>query len=133
MIAAGGQSPDLVLALAVTVAGALGALARTLVNDAIAHRVASDFPFGILAINVTGSFVLGLLTGLALYHGWPTNVVTIAGIGACGGFTTWSTSIWETLQLLRLRLFTQSVLYTVGGLALAIAAAAAGIGLAGLA
>jgi CrcB protein len=125
--------PGLSVAMAVMLAGAFGALARTLVNDAIAHRVASDFPFGILAVNVEGSFALGLLTGLTWYHGLPANALTIGGIGLCGGFTTWSTAIWETLQLLRLRLFTQSALYTVGGLALAVAAAAAGIGVAGLA
>ena len=132
MITVAGHSPGLTLALAVTLAGAVGALARTFVNDAIAHRVAPDFPFGILTINVTGSFLLGLLTGLAWYHGLSSNILTIAGIGLCGAFTTWSTSIWETMQLLRLRLFTQAALYTVGGLSLAIGAAAGGIGLAAL-
>jgi fluoride exporter len=132
MIAATQQSPDLLLALVVTLAGAAGAVSRTLLNDFIAHRVASDFPFGILTINVAGSFLLGLLTGLAWYHGLPANVLTVAGIGLCGGFTTWSTAIWETLALLRLRLLAQAVLYTIGGVTVAVGAAAAGIAVAAL-
>jgi len=121
------HGPSILLALAVTIAGGIGALARTELNDFIAHRVKSDFPYGILTINIAGSFVLGILTGLIWYHGLPANLLTIAGIGVCGGFTTWSTAIWESLALLRLGLFAQAVAYTFGGLALAIAAAAAGI------
>jgi CrcB protein len=124
---------NLVLAVSVAVAGALGALARNLLNDAMAHRVRSDFPYGILTINLAGSFALGLLTGMALYHGLSTDALLIAGTGVCGGFTTWSTSIWETLQLLRLRLFAQTALHTLGGVAIAVGLAAAGIALAGLA
>jgi CrcB protein len=129
-IAAAGHSPGLTLLLAVLLAGASGALARTFVNDAIAHWARSDFPFGILSINVAGSFLLGLLTGLHLYHGLSTATLAMLGAGLCGGFTTWSTAIWESLQLLRLRLLSQATLYTLGGLLLAIAAAAGGIGIA---
>ncbi|MGO8864216.1 MAG: fluoride efflux transporter FluC [Acidimicrobiales bacterium] len=121
------------LALAVLVAGALGALARQLLNDAIAHRVRADFPFGILTINLLGSFALGLLSGLAAYHGLSADVLVVLGAGICGGFTTWSTSIWETLQLLRLRLYTQAALHSMGGLALGVGVAAAGLGLAAIA
>lgn len=131
-IAAAGHSPGLTLLLAVLLAGASGALARTFVNDAIAHWARSDFPFGILTVNLIGSLALGLLTGLAMYHGLSADTLIVAGTGICGGFTTWSTSIWETLQLLRLRLYTQATLYTLGGLACAVAAALAGIGLAAL-
>jgi CrcB protein len=129
---AAAHSPDLSLALAVTAAGAVGALLRTFLNDAVAHRTATDFPLGILSVNVVGSFALGLLTGLAWYHGLSASALTFAGVGLCGGFTTWSTSIWETMQLLRLRRVTEAGIYTVGGLAIAIGAAAAGIGVAAL-
>jgi fluoride exporter len=118
------------LALAVLVAGAVGAVARQLMNDAIAHRVRADFPFGILIVNLLGSFALGLLTGLATYHGLSADALLVLGAGICGGFTTWSTSIWETLHLLRLRLYTQAALHSVGGLALGVGMAAAGLGLA---
>jgi fluoride exporter len=118
------------LALAVLIAGAVGAVARQLLNDAIAHRVRADFPFGILTVNLLGSFVLGLLSGMAAYHGLSADALLVMGAGICGGFTTWSTSIWETLQLLRLRLYAQAALHSVGGLALGVGVAAAGLGLA---
>jgi CrcB protein len=110
MTAVASHSPGLLVAFAVLCAGAVGALGRTVLNDAIAHRVQADFPYGILAVNLIGSFVLGLLTGMAMYHGLPMDALIIAGTGICGGFTTWSTSIWETLALIRLRLFTQAAL-----------------------
>jgi CrcB protein len=126
------HSPTLLLVLGVLAAGAIGAVGRTVINDAMAHHIRSDFPYGILTINVVGSLLLGVLTGLTWYHGLSANVLTIVGVGLCGGFTTWSTSIWETLALLRLRLFSQAALYTLGGLALAVGAAGVGIGLTGL-
>jgi CrcB protein len=132
MNAAVGHSPTIVVALSVVLAGAAGALARTFVNDAIAHRTASDFPFGILAVNLLGSFALGLLTGLTWYHGLSADVLTVAGVGLCGGFTTWSTAVWESLALIRLRLFTQAALYTLLGLGAAIGLAASGIAVAAL-
>jgi CrcB protein len=122
----------LALAASVMAAGAAGALGRTFVNDAIAHWVRSDFPYGILTVNVAGSVLLGFLTGLAWYHGLSADALTIGGIGLCGGFTTWSTAIWESMQLFRIRSHVQAVAYTVAGLALAVGGAAAGIGLAAL-
>ena len=126
------HSPTPALVLAVVLAGALGALARQLFSDVITHRVRSDFPFGILTVNVIGSFALGLLTGLALHHHISADTLVITGTGICGGFTTWSTSIWESLQLLRLRLFSQFALQSLGGLALAVGVALGGLELAGL-
>lgn len=130
--AAHSPTPTLVLVLAVLLAGAVGALGRQLLNDAIAHRVRSDFPFGIVTINLIGSFTLGLLSGLALHHHISADTLVVTGTGICGGFTTWSTSIWESLQLLRLRLFSQMALHTLGGLVLAVAVALGGLELAGL-
>jgi CrcB protein len=86
-----------------------------------------------LTVNLSGSFALGLLSGMAVYHGLSADALIVTGTGICGGFTTWSTTIWETLQLLRLRLLVQATLHSVGGLALGVGAAAAGIGLAALA
>ncbi len=126
------HSPTILLVLGVLMAGAAGAVGRTIINDAIVQRIDSDFPYGILTINVVGSLLLGILTGLTWYHGLSANFLTVVGIGLCGGLTTWSTAVWETLALLRLRLFLQAALYTLGGLALAMGAAAVGIGLTGL-
>ena len=51
----------------------------------------------------------------------------MVGVGLCGGYTTWSTASWETIHLLHTG-HTPTVVYTVGGLALCLAAAAAGVG-----
>lgn len=56
--------------LAVALGGALGALARYLVDLWVRSRVGSAFPYGILAINVTGSELLGFVTG------WPSTTAS---------------------------------------------------------
>jgi CrcB protein len=99
------------IALAVGAAGALGALIRWLLDGAVTRRTVSAFPnrwlsqqafpYGTLCINVGGSLLLGILTGLVAHHGAPTTLTTVAGTGFCGGFTTWSTFVWETTQLYR--------------------------------
>ncbi len=85
---------------------ALGAVARYLM-DQWAQKLTirryglggiSTFPVGILAINILGSFVLGLLTGVA-GHGLGPLVVAFAATGICGGFTTFSTWAFDTFRL----------------------------------
>ncbi|HEU5001707.1 MAG TPA: fluoride efflux transporter CrcB [Actinomycetota bacterium] len=81
-------------------AGAAGAVARYLVDVAVNRRTRGDFPWGTLLINVSGSLILGILTGLALYHGFPATPKVILGTGFCGGYTTFSTFTFETVRLL---------------------------------
>ena len=52
--------------LGVVLAGGVGAVLRFLVDRAVARRAARSFPFGTLAVNISGAAVLGLLGGLAL-------------------------------------------------------------------
>ncbi|HEY7046807.1 MAG TPA: CrcB family protein [Jatrophihabitantaceae bacterium] len=59
----------MLLALAVAGAAGLGAVARYLLDQFVGHRVAGDFPYGTMMINVSGSFLLGLTLGLAAHHG----------------------------------------------------------------
>ena len=54
---------------------------------------------GTCLVNVSGSFVLGLLTGLALYHAFPSDPRLVLGTGFCGAYTTYSTFTFETLRL----------------------------------
>ncbi|MEY9928749.1 CrcB protein [Catenulispora sp. GP43] len=85
--------------LAVSAASALGAPARYLLDRAIAARRGSALPLGTMAINLTGAFLLGLLTGLAAHHGLPKTAVLVLGTGFCGAYTTFSTFSYETIRL----------------------------------
>jgi CrcB protein len=85
--------------LAVAVAGALGAPSRYLVERAVTARTGRAFPWGTWIVNVSGSLLLGFLTGLALDHGLAPDARVVAGVGFLGGYTTFSTFTFETLEL----------------------------------
>jgi CrcB protein len=86
--------------MAFVVAGALGAPARYLLDAMVSDRTAGAFPWGTFVINVTGSFLLGLLIGLGLHHGLPKPARLILGVAFCGAYTTFSTFSFETVRLL---------------------------------
>jgi fluoride exporter len=91
--------------------------------------VGSRFPVGILAVNLIGSFILGLLTGVAS-HGLGPLVMAFFATGICAGFTTFSSWAFDTLILARdgeRGLAIANVGLSVGG---GMLAAAAGLGLA---
>ncbi len=81
--------------LGVGALGGVGALLRFLVDGAVMARAPGAFPWGTLVVNVTGSFVLGLLAGLQL-HG---TVLLLAGTATLGSYTTFSTWMFETHRL----------------------------------
>jgi CrcB protein len=122
-------SPTLGLALTVAAAGGAGAVLRALVIHHIGLRRADPLPVGTLVVNGSGSLLLGLLTGLSLYHGLGGRLLAIVGVGLCGGYTTWSTASWETVHLLHTGHRTEAVVYTLGSLVVCIGCAAAAIGL----
>jgi CrcB protein len=78
----------------------VGAVARYVVDRAVSARASGDLPRGTLVINLSGSLVLGLITGAALYHAFPSTPRVIVGTGFCGAFTTFSTFTFETVRLL---------------------------------
>jgi len=121
------------LALVVAVAGGAGAVLRALLIHHVALRRDDPLPLGTVVVNASGSLVLGALTGLSLYHGLGPHALAAAGVGLCGGYTTWSTAAWETIHLRHTGHRTQAFFYTLGGLALSLGAAAAGIVLMALA
>ncbi|MGO9854229.1 MAG: fluoride efflux transporter FluC [Acidimicrobiales bacterium] len=127
------SSPTLALALLVAVAGGAGAVLRALLIHHVGLRRSDPLPAGTMVVNASGSLVLGVLTGLSLYHGLGTHVLAVIGVGLCGGYTTWSTASWETIHLLHIGHRTQAVVYTLGSLAVCVTAAAAGIALTALA
>ena len=81
--------------IAVAALGALGAVARLLVEDVVSSRLPLTFPVGTLAVNLSGAFVLGLLTGVAL----TGNAMVLAGGATIGSYTTFSTWMLETHSL----------------------------------
>lgn len=122
--------------LLVAVGSALGAVTRFVVDQWVQHerarrQLAYPFPAGILLINLTGSFLLGLLTGIAS-HGLGPYWLAFAAVGICGGYTTFSTWAYDTVRLAADGKRTPAIanvgLSVVGGLL----AAAAGLGLASL-
>ena len=117
------------LALAVGVAGAVGAIARYLLDGAVQDRSSGIFPFGTLTVNVLGSLVLGFLAGYTLSHTGGATAKAILGSGFCGGLTTWSTASWETVRLAEEGATTTAVAFTLVNLLASFAAAAVGIAL----
>jgi CrcB protein len=124
-----GTAPTLGLALLVAAAGGLGAVVRALLIHHLGLRRADPLPVGTLTVNLSGSLLLGVLTGLCLYHGLGPRWLAVAGAGLCGGYTTWSTASWETIHLLHTGHRTEAVVYTLGGLAACLAGAASGLAL----
>ena len=75
--------------------GGVGAMARFLLDGAVSSRLARRFPFGTLAVNLSGSFAMGVLVGLALDDG----AYDVLGTGLIGAFTTFSTWALESHRL----------------------------------
>jgi CrcB protein len=117
-----------VTALLVALGAAVGAPLRYLVDRAVARRVDSVFPWGTFAVNVAGSFVLGLLAAAAL----TAPVLALAGTGFCGALTTYSTFGYETVRLARDGARLVAALNAVGSVVAGVAAAYLGARLASL-
>jgi fluoride exporter len=88
--------------LAVTAGGGIGSLMRYLIGTAIMQRFGGRFPLGTFVINITGSFLIGLLMTLltekfAPHPNWRLLLV----IGFLGGYTTFSSFEYETFQSVR--------------------------------
>ena len=118
------------LTVGVAVASGLGSVARYGLDQAVRRRTTSPLPYGTLLVNVTGSFVLGLVLGLSLHHGLGTELTLLLGTGFAGGYTTLSTWAWETLSLARDGQPLGAFFNLVGSLVLGLLAAGAGLGLA---
>ncbi|HEY9324484.1 MAG TPA: fluoride efflux transporter CrcB [Agromyces sp.] len=115
------------LFLLVVVAGGLGAGVRFVVDGLIRSRVRTAFPWATTIINVSGSFALGLVIGATLSDLLPPEFAVVLGTGFLGGYTTFSTASYETVQLIRQRRLAASLVS--GVLMLVLSLAAAGLGL----
>jgi len=139
------------LVAGIAIAGALGAPVRYLLDGIVSDRVDGVFPLGTFVVNVIGCLVFGaiagataqrlqiapamrlfLLTGLVLYHAFPTDPKVVLGTGFCGAFTTFSTFAYETVRLAEERAYVAALQNALGSILLPALAAAAGLALVAL-
>jgi CrcB protein len=83
------------LLLAVGLLGGAGAVARFVVDAAVSTRARRGFPIGILVVNLSGAFLLGVLVG-ATVHG---DAYRLAATGLLGSYTTFSTWMFDSHRL----------------------------------
>jgi len=107
--------------------GFVGANARYLLGGWIAARVGTAVPYGTFVINISGSFILGLIMGVLEGHLLSPVVRLAMAIGFVGAYTTFSTFTYETIRLIE----TGSTLFAVanvfGSLAFGLVAAIGGL------
>lgn len=88
----------------VSLGGAIGSAARFWLSGIVAERFGAAFPYGTMAVNVTGSFVIGLFAAMADPTGrWfvAPSMREFLMIGVCGGYTTFSSFSLQTLALVQ--------------------------------
>lgn len=115
-----------VTALLVCAAGGVGAAARLILDGLIRSWIRSTYPVATTTINLTGSLLLGLLTGMTVGHLAPEPWHIIAGTGLLGGYTTFSTASFETVALLEDRRYLAATITGLGTLVICTVAAAVG-------
>ncbi len=112
----------------VAVGGAIGACARLSVNLAAQRVIGIGFPWGTFVVNVVGCFLFGVVAGLADTRGalgpaWRMFLL----VGVLGGFTTYSSFAFETVELLRTGQTSATLFHVVGQLVLCTFAVVAGL------
>jgi fluoride exporter len=116
-----------VTVLLVVLLGGLGAATRFVVDGVVTQRSGTGLPVGTMLVNVSGSALLGLLTGALLFHGLDETAYVVLAVGFCGGYTTFSTAMVEAVRLVQGGDLRRAVVTVTGSLVLAVAAAAAGV------
>jgi fluoride exporter len=109
--------------------GALGSIARYLLDGAVQRIVPGSFPAGILAVNVLGSFGIGFVMSLLGARGMLDSTLRLALVaGVLGGFTTYSSFNYQLLELLRGREWLVGGAYLAATVVLGLGAGLAGLG-----
>ena len=120
--------PALGRALAVGLGGFVGALGRYGLTGLVQRYARGDFPWGTLAVNVLGCFLIGLLMALARFGVvFGPRTRTFLGIGLLGSLTTFSTFGYETMELFRTGSWLAAAGNVAGNVILGLVAVLAGL------
>ena len=116
--------------LAIAAGGAVGAVARHLAASQISHLVGHGFPWGVMSVNILGSFLMGVLVEvLALTWSPPLEVRAFLVVGILGAFTTFSTFSLDVALLYERGQMLSAALYVAGSVALSVLALFGGLAL----
>ena len=125
--------------LVVAVGGGVGAAARFMVDGEIRARHNGGFPWGTFAVNVAGSYLIGVFSALVValvQRGVPDSAVLLLQLslmtGLCGGFTTFSTATVESVRLAQSGRMRLALANSLGTLAVTVTAAGLGLATGGL-
>lgn len=114
--------------LLVACGGCVGAVLRYTIEAWIARHTGDAFPWGTMLVNVSGAFLLGLLTAMLLSRSIaPTYLRPALGIGLLGAYTTFSTLAMDALALASSGAVARSIAYVVASNVVGVAAAACGL------
>lgn len=112
------------------VGGALGAISRHVVQTWLQDLVGGRFPWGTFVINISGSFVLGLLFALAIERELLTPEIRLpVMVGFLGAYTTFSTYMLESWALAEAGDLSRMLFYLVGSVIVGMLAVVAGLAL----
>ena len=114
--------------LAIGLGGALGAVSRHFLAAWISRLTGHGFPWGIMTVNILGSFLMGLLiTYLSHHFNTTPELRAFIVVGLLGGFTTFSTFSLETVLLIERGQMAEAAGYVAGSVMLAVSGLFAGI------
>ncbi|TGY89827.1 fluoride efflux transporter CrcB [Marinicauda algicola] len=115
--------------LLVAMGGALGAVARHLVNQAGLRLLGPEFPYGTFAVNVAGSLAVGLLVGWLAQAGRPdaTEIRFALGVGFLGAFTTMSAFALDVVVMAERKMVLLAGAYAAGTVIVSVLAVLAGL------
>jgi fluoride exporter len=111
----------------VAAGSALGGVLRYLAGNVVQRWAGSTFPVGTLFVNLSGSFLIGVVIRVASDTGMSPALRTALAAGFCGGYTTFSAFSYETVALLEAADYGRAIVYVVGSVTLALTATAVGL------
>lgn len=118
--------------LVACVAGGIGAALRHVLETVVQHLVGEAYPWGIFVVNVVGSFAAGVVLRVAAGQPGDGHVLTtVVVLGLLGGFTTFSTTVVQSLRLGAERGGGEAAAHAAGTWVACVSAAALGMALVG--